>query len=469
MKKLALYFIFLIFIHGYSQSINLESFATGLSSPVSLKHAGDNRLFAVERAGVIKIINDDGTVEAIPFIDINSIVTNNGGEQGLLALAFHPDYVTNGYFYVNYIDNGGNTVISRFTRNTTSTADPNSEQVLMNIAQPFSNHNGGDLAFGPNGYLYISTGDGGSGGDPGDRAQNITLLLGKMLRIDVDNTSNGNNYAIPIDNPYFNSPNGPNDPRPEIWAYGLRNPWRFSFDRQTNDLWIADVGQGSIEEINKVRFTDININYGWRCYEGNAPFNTSGCPTTNTLTFPVAQYNHSDGIFKCSITGGYRYRGSVQTNLQGLYFFADYCSNEIGYLEESGSVFNLTFLDQYSGNGWSSFGEDVNGELYIVGLNSGTIYKIIDANLSIDENQLSSFKIYPNPTNDIITFNFLNSNLDVKTISIYSINGKLIKTITPTINSQLTQISTKNIPKGFYLVEIISTTGTKETAKLIIN
>jgi len=469
MKKLAFYLICIFFLNSYSQSINLESFATGLSSPVSLKHAGDNRLFAVERAGIIKIINDDGAVETIPFLDINARVINNGGEQGLLALAFHPDYTSNGYFYVNYIDNSGDTVISRFTRNTVSTADPNSEQVLLNISQPFSNHNGGDLAFGPNGYLHISTGDGGSAGDPGDRAQNLTLLLGKMLRIDVDNTSNGNNYANPIDNPYFNSPNGPNDPRPEIWAYGLRNPWRFSFDRQTNDIWIADVGQGSIEEINKVRFTDININYGWRCYEGNSPYNTSGCPPMNTLTFPVAQYAHSDGIFKCSITGGYRYRGTQQTNLQGLYFFADFCSNEIGYIEESGSIYNLTFLDQYNGNGWSSFGEDVNGELYIVGLNSGTVFKIIDADLSINENQLSNIKMFPNPTNDLLTFDFSNSTLEIQTITIFSINGKSIKTISPTINSQFQHISTKNISKGFYLVEITSAIGTKETLKLIIN
>ena len=204
--------------------------------------------------------------------------------------------------------------------------------------------------------------------DPGDRSQNITLLLGKMLRIDVDNTSAGKNYAIPNDNPYVTSADGINDPRPEIWAYGLRNPWKFSFDTQTNEIWIADVGQYSIEEINMVTESTPNINYGWRCYEGNSTFNTTGCPASNTLTFPVAQYTHTGSakLFRCSITGGYRYRGTMYPNLQGLYFFADYCSNEIGTLESSGSNWNMSFTQGYPGNGWVAFGEDTQMANFIL-------------------------------------------------------------------------------------------------------
>src|SRR5690606_3508882 len=227
----------------------------------------------------------------------------------------------------------GNTVISRFSRSATDPdlGDSTSELQLLTYTQPFQNHNGGGMAFGPNGYLYISSGDGGSGGDPGDRAQSLTTLLGKILRIDVDNTSNGNNYAIPSDNPFVGSPTA----MPEIWAYGLRNPWKFSFDRSTGDLWIADVGQNEFEEINMVVSTAAGKNYGWRCYEGNAEYNQSGnCPPDNTLTFPIAEYSHNnDGLSKCSITGGFRYRGMAQPNLVGLYFFADYCSNEIGILQ----------------------------------------------------------------------------------------------------------------------------------------
>ena len=450
---------------SFAQDIEIESFATGLSSPTNVKHAGDNRLFVTERAGLIKIVDDTGTVSGTPFLNIDPRVINFGGEQGLLSIAFHPNYAANGYFYVNYVNNSGDTVISRFTRSTISTADPNSELILMTITQPFSNHNGGDLHFGADGYLYISTGDGGSGGDPGDRAQSLTTLLGKMLRIDVDNVSGGNNYAIPADNPYVGNPAALD----EIWAYGLRNPWKFSFDRQNNDLWIADVGQGSIEEINRVEYTESGLNYGWRCYEGNSPFNTSGCPSAATMTFPVAQYNHSDGAnFKCSITGGYRYRGTAQPNLQGLYFFADYCSDEIGYVEQSGATFSLTFLDQYNTNGWSAFAEDIDGELYIVGLISGNIFKIVDANLSVDENDLFEISMYPNPAKNSLTFDYSNSAIQLETINFYDTLGKQVKKVTQ-FDNELTTISTKNLSNGLYLVEIVTANGHKKVNKLIIN
>jgi len=369
-----------------AQTIDLVSFGTGFDMPVSIKNAGDNRLFVVEKDGLIKILNPDGNINATPFLDIDNKVVNISGvsdERGLLGLVFHPNYSSNGFFYVNYIDNSGNTVVARYSVNTANAnlADANSELILLTIDQPFSNHNGGDMAFGSDGFLYISSGDGGSGGDPGNRAQDLNLLLGKILRIDVDNTSNGNNYAIPTGNPFFND--GDNTTLDEIWAYGLRNPWRFSFDRQTGDLWIADVGQGSFEEINMASPTASGINYGWRCYEGNSEFNTTNCQDVGTLTFPVGEYSHSnDGNFKCSISGGYRYRGSSYPNFYGLYFFADYCSNEIGTLKQNGANWDMTLTSPFGGNGWVAFGEDVNGELYIAGISSNTIYKIIDTNSS---------------------------------------------------------------------------------------
>ncbi len=383
MKKVTLcILICLIYLKTNSQTIDISSFATGLSKPVNIKHAGDERLFVVEQDGFIQIVNSDGSLNSSPFLDITSRVINIGGigdERGFLGLAFHPNYNTNGFFYVNYINTSGNTVISRFqvSNSDPNIADENSELILLTIDQPYSNHNGGDMAFGPDGYLYISSGDGGSSGDPQNNAQNLNSLLGKILRIDVNNASGGNNYGIPNDNPFFND--GDTDTLDEIWAYGLRNPWKFSFDRQTGDIWIGDVGQGEYEEINMISSSSAGINYGWRCYEGNNTFNTTDCPDDSTLTFPVGVYSHTNsGNFKCSITGGYRYRGSMYPNFYGLYFFADYCSNEIGILEASGSSWNMSFSQVFGGNNWVAFGEDSSGELYIAGISSGTIYRIID-------------------------------------------------------------------------------------------
>ena len=450
-----------------AQDINIEPFATGFSSPVNIKHAGDDKLYVVERAGIIKIINADGTVNTTPFLNIDPRVINNGGEQGLLALAFHPDYINNGYFYVNYINNSGDTVISRFSRSTATTANSGSELILMTLSQPYSNHNGGDMHFGPDGFLYISTGDGGAGGDPGNRAQNLSSPLGKLLRIDVDNTDTGLNYAIPTSNPLYGSTDTSHVQ--EIWSYGLRNPWKFSFDRDTGDIWTADVGQGQIEEINMVSSTSNPINYGWRCYEGNSPYNTSGCPSMTNMEFPVAQYSHTgDGQFKCSITGGYRYRGSAQPTLEGYYFFADYCSDEIGYVlgNQSDTAFTLTFIRDFGSDGFSAFGEDVNGELYIVGLGSGVVYKIIDANLSVEEENIANIKMYPNPVNDVLTLDA--SHIAVETIRFYNLQGKLIKTITDPEADQII-ISTGEMASGFYTVEVTAQNGSKQIQKLIKN
>ena len=468
MKYFTLFLLGLLSSMLSAQVIDIVSFATGFDNPIGIANAGDNRLFVVEQAGLIQIVNTDGSKNATPFLDINSIVINGGGERGLLGLAFHPNYASNGYFYVNYNDNSGNTVISRFSRDATDPdlADSSSELQLLTYSQPFTNHNGGDLAFGADGYLYIASGDGGSGGDPGDRAQSLTTLLGKLLRIDVDNTSNGNNYAIPADNPFF----GSMTESQEIWAYGLRNPWQFSFDRTTNDLWIADVGQGNIEEINMVANTASGVNYGWRCYEGNAVYNLSGnCPTMGTMTFPVAQYTHNgDGLFKCSITGGYRYRGTAQPTLAGLYFFADYCSDEIGYLQFNGSSWNRTFAGSFPGNGWTTFGEDVNGELYIAGNESDAVYRIVDATLGINDVNALAVTMFPNPAKHYFTIENLNSNVTIDSIKIYDVHGGMLTSLSNFKNSR-TVISTSEYSSGIYFVEISNAIGGHTIKKLVKN
>jgi len=464
MKKITFFFAFLFISITYAQNITLQEYATGLSNPLNLKHAGDDRLFVVERDGLIKIINTDGSINPTPFLNIDPKVTNNGGEQGLLAVAFHPNFASNGYFYVNYINTDENTIIARYTANTNDTADVNSEVILISLDQPYVNHNGGDLHFGTDGYLYISLGDGGAGGDPQNYAQNTLSLLGKMLRIDVDNTSNGNEYAIPADNPFVGDPDGLD----EIWAYGLRNPFKFSFDRSNGNLWIADVGQETLEEINRVPASSSGgENYGWKCFEGNMEYSDiMGCESI-VHQEPVAVYDHTGG--RCSITGGYVYRGTQQPMLQGLYFFADYCSNVIGYVDESTTIgIAPTFLDTFPSEGWSAFGEDVNGELYIVGLSSGNVYKILENTLSVAEYDLSHIKMYPNPSNAMLNFDLSECSMPVESISFYDLQGKVIQTKAG-FDSELISISTEKIASGLYIVEIASTGGNTNIRKLIVN
>ncbi|WP_178985749.1 PQQ-dependent sugar dehydrogenase [Winogradskyella helgolandensis] len=462
---------FIFFQYTYAQELELELITSNLSKPVSIKHAGDDRLFIVEQAGVIKIIDNSGTLQTTPFLDINSLVINSGNERGLLGLAFHPDYANNGYFFVNYINNSGDTVISRFTMDATNPeiADPDSELIILSYDQPYSNHNGGDLAFGTDGYLYTSSGDGGSSGDPQNRAQNKLSFLGKILRLNIDIPTETENYSIPSDNPFVDD----SDALPEIWAYGLRNPWRFSFDRLNGDQWIADVGQGTYEEINRVSPEDAatGLNYGWKCYEGNNSYDTSGCADQSTYTFPINGYSHfGDGDPKCSITGGYRYRGTTYPNLYGWYFFADLCSQEIGYLvyDEANDVWSRTF-QQFSGQ-WSTFGEDVNGDIYVSDLAGGHIYKLTDTTLSNNDHLLSAITVYPNPTNNVIHINFgSNDNTNALTkIAIYDIQGKKIKSINRTTETIQT-INTTKLSNGIYILKINIENGKQSTHKLVIH
>lgn len=408
MKKLLLSVSLFSSLVIHSQSFVLEEFATGFTSPVEITNANDSRLFVVQQNGIIKIVQPNGTVNAADFLNISSKILF-GGERGLLGLAFHPQYSTNGYFFVYYNNTAGNIIVARYTVNSTNPniADPASEKILLNIPKPFDNHNGGSIHFAPDGNLWIVTGDGGSGGDPNNNAQNKNSLLGKMLRIDVNTT---NPYNIPAGNPFVGAGV---DGADEIWSYGLRNAWKFSFDLTTGNAMIADVGQGQIEEINRMPIATSALNYGWRCYEGNNAYNTAGCAASSTMTFPIAVYDHSGG--KCSITGGYVYRGSQYPSLQGKYFFADYCSTQIGTLDSNNAI---TWSTAFSGNNFSTFGEDYLKELYVAAVNNGKIYKITTTTLSTQENTLGTVRIYPNPASERVFIDGLkDSDIQIDLIS----------------------------------------------------
>ncbi len=347
--------------------LGLELVAGGFTRPVAVTHAGDGsgRLFVVEQAGRIRII-DGAAVLVTDFLDIRSLVDSSGGEQGLLGLVFHPDYAANGYFYVNYTHDppGDGPDVTRISRFQVSVADPDvaspaSAAILMTINQDASNHNGGDLHFGPDGYLYIALGDGGGSQDPNARGQDLSTLLGKILRIDVDGAFP---YAIPLDNPFV----GDVGALDEIWAYGLRNPWRFSFDRATGDLFIGDVGQGMVEEIDfQPAGSTGGENYGWSCMEGDVVQNFNPCDG-QPLTLPILVYGHGLG---CSVTGGYRYRGIIG-GFQDRYVFGDYCSGRIWFGFPDGGGWAA---DEWANTAFniSAFGEDEDGELYVVDLDGG--------------------------------------------------------------------------------------------------
>ena len=335
---------------------------SGISAPTDIQSAQDSsgRLFILEQPGIILIVKNGQLLEK-PFLDIRDRVGSNNSEQGLLGLAFHPHFAENGYFFINYTDHNGNTHIVRFTGSAES-ADPASEKLLLLVQQPFPNHNGGALAFDPQGYLVIGLGDGGSSGDPYGNAQSRNSLLGKLLRLDVDR---GEPYAIPADNPYVLTGTG----NPEIWNIGLRNPWRFSFDRLTGDLWIGDVGQNLWEEIDFIPAdTPGGLNFGWNKMEANHPYNGSNLPD---YTAPVAEYPHAA---ECSVSGGYVYRGSALPEWQGVYFFGDYCSGKIWGLPSppQNATPQLLFQTAFK---ISTFGLDDAGEVYAADYN-GTIYRL---------------------------------------------------------------------------------------------
>ena len=348
--------------------IELQEVISGLNQPLKVVSAydGSNRLFIVEKGGTIGTIQD-GELNPEPFLDITGRVGSEGSEQGLLGLAFHPDFPETNVFFVNYTDVDGNTTISRFTVDgDAAMVNPDSEEVLLTVEQPAANHNGGHLLFGPDGYLYIGLGDGGGAGDQFDNAQNGETLLGAMLRIDIDS---GDPYGIPEDNPFVGNDNY----RPEIWATGLRNPWRYDFDRATGDLYIADVGQNQIEEVNvQPGESQGGENYGWPIMEGTTCFEADECDQFG-LVLPVTEYTHDDG---CSVTGGNVYRGETYPRMAGVYFFSDFCSGNIWGLTQTDGEWQTRLLAE-SGYSVSSFGEDEASELYLVDLTSGILYAIV--------------------------------------------------------------------------------------------
>lgn len=378
---------------GFPQ-VQFQLLAGGFDHPVYLTHANDGsgRLFVVEQAGQIRILYADGSLTPTPFLDISSRVrspANGGGnEEGLLGLAFPPGYAQKGYFYVYYTNLDSHNLVARFhLAGEANVADPDSEEQIILIEHPGArNHNGGQIAFGADGYLYIGTGDGGGGGDPNGNGQNPATLLGKILRLDVEyaaatadyatylpclqkSTSQGQDaaYRIPPDNPFV----GQAGYREEIWALGLRNPWRFSFDRQTHDLYVGDVGQNAWEEINfQPASSQGGENYGWNVLEGSHCYNAATCDTSGKVP-PVAEFDHSQG---CSVTGGYVYRGAAYPAMLGFYIYADYCSGYVWGLQNDGEWQAMKLLE--SGRTVSSFGESESGELYLTDLASGEVYQV---------------------------------------------------------------------------------------------
>ncbi len=365
--------LILVSITIVKAQIVVVPFVNDVAKVTDITNCGDDRLFIVEQQGKIRISDLDGNLFTAPFLSITDRVKDGSTEQGLLGLAFSPNYLNDGRFYINYINNSGNTVISRFKvfDSNPNVADSLNEEILYIITQPYSNHNGGSMQFGPDGYLYISSGDGGAGGDPGNRAQNLQLPLGKILRIDVNVLSG---FAIPSTNPFF----GSTFANQLIWSYGLRNPWRFSFDKLSGDMWIGDVGQVTYEEIN---FQDASSkggeNYGWRCYEANSIYDSTCVFPIQSYVKPIYNYSH---LFGCSVTGGYVYRGANSAFMYGKYFFTDYCvsdllsltPNDTGGFDQMnyGNLTNFLF---------TTFGQDKYGELYL-GKNTTGVSKLVDTN-----------------------------------------------------------------------------------------
>lgn len=406
--------------------------ALSFTRPVDLQHPGDgtNRLFVVEQRGVISVFeNDPAAASKTTFLDIQERVDDSSNEEGLLGLAFHPDYENNGYFYVNYTATGPDrTLISRFkvSANNPNAAEPDSEVVIITIPKPFSNHNAGQLAFGPNdGYLYITTGDGGSGGDPQGNGQNRQTLLGSILRIDVDTTAPGLQYSIPPTNPFVGNAQGY---REEIYAWGVRNPWRISFDPVTGWLWAADVGQNAWEEIDII---ENGKNYGWNIMEGNHCYNPpTGCNTAG-LTLPVWEYSHNLGN---SVTGGYVYRGPGVPELVGKYIYADFGSGRIWALEYDGvnPAVNNQLID--TPLLIASFGVDQNQELYICAFD-GKIYRFkptptgSSGSLPVLPERFALGQNFPNPFNPVTKIPYRLDQAGKASITIYDLNGKLVNTL----------------------------------------
>jgi glucose/arabinose dehydrogenase len=352
---------------AWPPTVSLKPAYSGFEQPVLAVGAGDgsDRLFVVELTGSIRVVKADAVLPK-PFLDLSNLVSS-GGERGLFSVAFPPDYATSGLFYVDYTNASGDSVIARYRVSADpDLADPESAEVLLTVEQPYANHNGGQLAFGPDGFLYIGFGDGGSGGDPEDNAQNPATLLGKMLRIDV---SRPGAYGIPLDNPFV----GKTAYRAEIWALGLRNPWRFSFDRSTGELYIADVGQSAWEEIDVEPAGTGGRNYGWNRFEGTHPYRSDAKRDAEGFTMPVVEYARDAGQ---SVTGGFVYRGTQSPALAGVYFYADYSSGRLWALHRAGTGWETTLVAE-TGRKIAGFGHDDTGEVFVIDVERGDVLRLV--------------------------------------------------------------------------------------------
>lgn len=445
MIRLFYVFIFTLctsFLFAQTQ-VEFIEIASDFDSPVDVLHAGDNFLFVVEKEGYIYVLSTDGTNLGM-VLDIKDRVNSSANEQGLLGAVFHPKFPDSAYLYVNYINDDGNTVVSRFTMAPSGsiTVDPSTEKEILVVEQPFDNHNAGDLEFGPDGYLYIPLGDGGNGGDPQNNSQNRLKLLGKILRIDIDN---GDPYSIPADNPFVSD----DFTLDEIWAIGLRNPWRIDFDPENGDLYIADVGQNAMEEINvEAASSDGGENYGWRCYEGTMPFNQTDC-NAPVYTEPVYAYNHNAGSFcRASISGGAVYRGTEFPNLTGKYFFADYCSGMVGAIyRDQNDEWQMDTVAQYDPFDVVSISRHSDGELYMVTLGSGRILKIKEKNTGTNTLQSQESFVLQNPVSDVLV---IKSDRAIQGGALIDATGRLVLQFSP----DQFEYSTATLPDGMYMVVI---------------
>jgi glucose/arabinose dehydrogenase len=459
MKKIIFSILMLaLSFETYSQISFVNAFpGRNFTQPVFLTHSGDgtNRIFVVQQNGFIKEFPNDSTGSVVNiFLNVtNKIIT--GSEQGLLGLAFHPNYSANRFFYVNYTRVGdGATIVSRFTTQSgnPNKADSLSELILLTIPQPFSNHNGGNVMFGQDGFLYIGMGDGGSGGDPGNRAQNTNELLGKILRIDVNNPSGGNNYGIPPGNPYISSGG-----LPEIFCIGMRNPWRFSQDPATGTIYCGDVGQGTWEEVDILQ---VGKNYGWRILEGTNCYNpATNCDTTGK-TMPIAEYNHTLG--RCSITGGYVYRGTGVPSLLGRYIYADYCGRQVYKLLYQNGIVSEQDQAVTAPSLVFSFGVDQFNELYTL-CSDGNIYKMrgtvigINGNPGIIPEGYSLEQNYPNPFNPATVIKYSIPSNSFVNIKIFDVSGREVSALvneTKNAGNYSVEWNASGFPSGVYFLRM---------------
>lgn len=421
-----------------------------------MTHTGDSRIFVVEQhTGKIKVFEEDGTSIGT-FLSMAGKIST-GGEQGLLGLAFHPNYQTNGYFYINYTTTSGTSRVCRFQVSADSNvANAATETLILQQSQPYANHNGGSVVFGPDGYLYVGLGDGGSGGDPNGYAQNGNSLLGKMLRLDIDG---GFPYAIPADNPFVSDANVEN----EIWALGLRNPWKYSFDKETGDLWIGDVGQNAKEEIDFQLATSVGgENYGWNCFEGTDEYQTTGCGVESLYDAPLYDYNHTNG--ECSVTGGYVYRGGLYTDIEGHYFFSDYCTGTMSSIIRDGvGGYDVVEHADVGGN-VVSFGEDVTGQLYTLDL-SGTIKKIVTPNVvqgMVFDKSSKLISVYPNPSEGSFAVSF--ESVQTGLLQITDLNGQEL--FSESISDD-EFVFNESLKQGVYILKL-TTNGKVSTQKIAV-